>query len=83
MVIANAQQIQNILSEDVEQILDQIPIEQIELSLPTDGKGVRVLVRVEKNFAEQVPSQVTVTHRKRSIVVPLEADESYVPYTAQ
>jgi len=80
---ATAKDIHEILATNVDEVLQQIALEKVEVSLPLDGKGARVLVRVEKGAADKVPKSITVKHQSRQLEVPLEASETYEQYKAQ
>ncbi|MEL7117339.1 MAG: hypothetical protein AAGP08_17440 [Pseudomonadota bacterium] len=83
MTQATPQEILNILSEDIEEVLRQIALENVEVSYPLDGAGPRILVRVEEGAGAKVPTEITVEHRKRLLTVPLEASETYEPFSSQ
>lgn len=80
VINADAKIIQQILARDVNAVLSKIPLEDIEVSLPLDGKGARVLVRVRPGEAEKVPDQIIVKFLTQDYVVPLEVSETYEPY---
>ncbi len=83
IVYANVEQIQTLLSQEVDQLREKIAVEPLELSLPTDGKGLRILARVEKGMADLVPNEIKATLESIELVVKIEAEESYEPYEAQ
>ncbi|MEM9313088.1 MAG: hypothetical protein AAGA95_00550 [Pseudomonadota bacterium] len=80
---ANAKIIQQILAHDAEAILAQIPLKEIEISLPLDGKGPRVLVRVRQGEADKVPERIAVDFQGGSYSVSLEVVESFELYKAR
>lgn len=80
---ASAEDIHEILSSNVEEVLRQIALENVEVSLPVDDKAARVLVRVEKGNLEKVPEFIIIEHRSRRLEIPLEVSETYELYEAQ
>ncbi len=80
---ASPQEIQHILSEEIGQVFKKIELENIEVSMPVDGKGARILVRVEKGARDAVPDEITIEVGDRILEVPLEVSETYEPYSAQ
>ncbi len=80
---ANAQDIYEILSDNVDEVIRQIGMENVDVSLPLDGKGARVLVRVEQGAAAKVPDSIVIDHASGKLEIPLEASESYETYNAQ
>ena len=79
---ASAKDIHEILSENVEEVLRQIELENVEVSLPIDGKAPRVLVRVEKGNSDKVPKSIIIEHRSEKLEVPLEVSETFEQYEA-
>lgn len=80
---ADAQNILDILRVNPEAIIRQLDPVKLDLSLPGDGRGARLLVRVEPGVAEQVPSSVYVEHDGITFEIPLEVSETYEDYVAQ
>lgn len=80
---ANAQDIHSILVENPNLILEQLEPEKVEISLLLDGKGGRVLVRVQAGEKGRIPESVMVNHRNRQLEIMLEATESFEDYLAQ
>jgi hypothetical protein len=64
-------------------ILKQIPCENVQLSLPLDGKGPRIRVSVQTVDLDRIPDTVEVTIRRRRLAVPLEAVDDYEAFKAQ
>ena len=64
-------------SVELQQQIGSCPI---QLSLPTDGKGVRVKVSVPPGCRSQIPDHVTFTLDGQPYVIPLETDEDYQDY---
>jgi hypothetical protein len=77
------QEVQRALAENVNAILDQIPVKTIQLSLPLDGAGARIMASVEAGEGRRVPGRVRVVLSGRGIVIPVEAKENYEPTKAQ
>jgi len=80
---ANAAEIHAMLSENVDDLFKSIGVERYEASMPLDGKGPRILVRVPEGQAEKVPPSIVVDFQARKLKVPLEASETYEVYDAQ
>ena len=83
MIKANASDIHRILAEDTEQVLKQISVENFDVSLPLDGKGTRILVRVQKGFAKELPKKIIVERDGQVYEVPLEISETYLDFNSQ
>jgi hypothetical protein len=67
-------------SLELEQRLGGIPV---QLSVPVDGKGIRIKVSVPPGYRSQVPRFVTFTLEGESYVIPLEVEEDYQEYRLQ
>ncbi len=80
---ADVTQLQLLLSEEVDQLKEKIAVEPLELSLPTDGKGLRLLARVEKGMADSVPAEIIVTLESKELIVPVSVEDNYQVYKAQ
>ena len=52
----------------------------MQLSIPTDGKGVRVKVSVQPGHRSEIPNEVTLTLDDQTFVIPLEVEEDYQNY---
>ena len=83
MIKANASDIHRILAEDTEQVLNQISVENFDVSLPLDGKGARILVRVPKGFAKELPKKIMVERDGQVYEVPLKISETYLDFNSQ
>ena len=83
MIKANASDIHRILAEDTEQVLKQISVENFDVSLPLDGKGARILVRVQKGFAKDLPKKIMVERDGQVYEVLLEISETYLDFKSQ
>lgn len=55
----------------------------IQLSIPTDGKGVRVKVSVPSGYRSQIPDHVTFTLDGQAYDIPLETKEDFQSYVLQ
>jgi len=80
---ADVLQLQQLLHEETEQLQDKIAVEPLELSLPADGQGPRLLARVSKGMANSVPEEITVTLKSKLLVVPITVEDNYEIYKAQ
>ena len=80
---ADVAQLQQLLSAETEQLQEKIAVEPLELSLPTDGKGPRLLARVPKGMASGVPEVITVTLKSKQLVVPITVEDNFEVYKAQ
>lgn len=80
---ANSQDIYEILSGNVDEVIRQIGMDNVDVSLPLDGKGARVLVRVGKGEAGKVPATIVIDHASGKLEIPLEASETRETYEAQ
>jgi len=75
--------IQLALRRQCADILKQIPCENVQLSLPLDGKGPRIRVSVASSDLDKIPDAVELTIRSRTLVIPLEAADDYEVFKAQ
>ena len=64
-------------SVELQRKISNIPM---QLSIPTDGKGLRVKVSVPKGYRSQIPDNVTFTMDGKSYLIPLETEEDYQNY---
>ncbi len=77
MAKATFQQAQTALSERPEEILRQIPVEPVQLSLPLDGAGIRIKASVPHGLAASVPASIEVTLNGETVEIAVEASEDY------
>ena len=72
-----------LLSKHPTRILSRIGDEQAQLSIPTDGRGIRVLVETRSDaLAERVPRSLHVRVQGHVVHVPLEARATAEDYEA-
>ncbi len=79
---ATFQQAQTALSERPDEILRQIPVGQVQLSLPLDGAGVRIKASVPHGRAALVPKSIEVFSNGETVEIAVEACEDYEPMEA-
>lgn len=71
---ATFSELRDLLSLSPGQILSEIDIEGVQLSIPVDGQGVRVLVETRTDRdAKNVPSALRITISDEIVNVPIEA----------
>ena len=80
---ATFQEAQSALVQCVDKILAQIAVHGAQLSLPMDGKGVRIKASVPPGQRNNVPAKVKVTLEGRTLEIPVEADEDIETFVAQ
>lgn len=73
----SAKDLQRVMTEHPEDILENIPLEHVQLSIPVDGKGLRVCASVEKGHAIEVPRVVAISVNGRAVEVDVEPVENY------
>lgn len=80
---ASAQDIKKILSDELQQVFSQIPPDTVELSMPIDGQGPRIAVRVELGSGKDIPKFIFIELDGRTLQVPLDASETFEPYSTE
>ena len=71
---ATLAELQTLLSEHPMRVLSRVGDEHAHLSIPTDGRGLRVLVETRTDrLAERVPDSLRIRVRGHMVDVPLEA----------
>lgn len=80
---AEAPDILSILSEQPDTIIRMLDLDEVDLSLPTDGLGARLLVRVQPGQAATLPKSIVVEHQGALFEVAIEVSETYEKYQAQ
>ncbi len=80
---AEAAEILSILSEQPDTIIQMLDLDEVDLSLPTDGLGSRILVRVQQGHAAKLPKSIVIEHQGTLFEVAIETSETYETYQAQ
>lgn len=80
---AEAQDLLSILSEQPDTLIRILELDEVDLSLPTDGMGPRILVRVQPGQAAKLPKSIVIEHQGVLFEVAIEAIETYESYQAQ
>lgn len=80
---ATIAELQVLLSKHPTRILSRIGDKHAHLSIPTDGRGIRVLVETRTDaLADRVPDSLRVRLRGHIVHVPLEARATAEDYEA-
>lgn len=74
---ANYSDVQRALSEEPASIRQQIPVAEVQLYQPLDGRGARIRASVHAKDRRRVPSQVKVVLDGRDVTIPVEAMADY------
>lgn len=74
---ANYVEVQRALTEGTETILRQIPVRDVLLSLPLDGRGARIRASVRPADRRRVPTEVQVVLDGRPLTIRVEAEPDY------
>ncbi|MCQ0988312.1 hypothetical protein [Jiella marina] len=74
--------VQRALQAETEQILKQIPVSPVTLSMPVDGAGPRICASVHDADAGKVPRSVSVVHDGQTVEIPVEVIGSYEEFKA-
>lgn len=77
------QDAQRALVQCADKILEQIPVPQVQLSLPVDGKGIRIKASVPSGERSNVPATVEVSLSGKTLKIPVQADEDIEEFVAQ
>ena len=77
---ATVKEILFILSNYSLDLVKQIHTDPVQLSLPTDGKGIRIKVSVLPGQKDQVPEMIRFSLNDDTLILPLEAAEDYQQY---
>jgi hypothetical protein len=80
--LANYLDVQRALQEDTAEILRQIPVAAVQLSLPLDGSGARICASVRSDERARVPSHVDVELDGRRVKIPVVTAPDYEEYEA-
>jgi hypothetical protein len=78
--IATAREILLLLREFSLELEKQIPADPVQLSFPTDGKGIRIKVSVRPGQKDQVPEMIPFSLNDDTLILPLEVAEDYQEY---
>lgn len=80
---ATLAELQMLLSKHPMLVLSRVGDEHAHLSIPTDGRGLRVLVETRTDaLADRVPDSLRVRVRGHMVYVPLEARATAQDYEA-
>ena len=84
MALASANQVLRLLREQSHQILSTLKMPRAQLSMPTDGRGVRILVGIDRRAAggPPVPQRLQMNLDGELVDVPIEIDPVYQDYQA-
>jgi len=63
---------------EVERLLGVAPV---QMSLPTDGMGVRIKASVREGFAKKVPKSIVFRFDADEISIPVETVEDYQDFS--
>lgn len=77
---ATVREIILLLREYGPELEKQIPAEPVQLSFPTDGKGIRIKVSVRPGQKDQVPEMLEFNFHDNTLILPLEVAEDYQEY---
>ena len=80
---ANYTDIQRALTRHGAEILEQIPLDKIQLSQPIDGQGARICVSVEAGQEHRVPELIVIRIGRKNVAIPIEALGDYETVKAQ
>ena len=80
--IANYGEVQRALQTDTEQILAQIPVSPVTLSMPMDGAGPRICASVKRDDTSRVPARVNVVLDGNPVEIVVEAVGDYQDFKA-
>ena len=74
---ANYDDIQRALTKHVAEVLENIPLERVQLSQPIDGKGARLRASVEAGNETAVPSSIKLKLGRKTVSIPIETLADY------
>ncbi len=77
---ATAKDLLRLLRERAPEVRQRLAVEDAQLSLPTDGKGLRIKVSVRPGMSSELPHHIEFELDNRIIDVPLEVDEDFQEY---
>lgn len=80
---ATFEELTELLGRDPAALLGRIGIPDCQLSIPTDGKGLRVLVETAPGEGASVPASVELRVGGEEVRIPLEVRESRQRYVPQ
>ena len=73
-------ELQKLLTTNPASLMSSIGKTGCQLSIPTDGRGLRVLVETEPGEGAEVPNNVSVVIDHEVVCVPLEVRETKQAY---
>jgi hypothetical protein len=73
----------SLLSQDSLSLDRQIGTCPMQLSLPTDGKGVRIKVSVQSGHRSEIPDEISYSLDANAYAIPLDVQEDYQHYVIQ
>ena len=77
---ATANEITAILRNQSSRFLRELQLEDAQLSIPVDGKGLRVKVSVRKGETRSIANSVTWRIDEKQVTIPIEVAEDYEEY---
>ncbi len=75
-----ATELHKILRDRSLEIEDRLAVSPVQLSMPVDGKGVRIKVSVQKGFGGALPSKIEFPLDGETLEIPLEVREDFQDY---
>ncbi len=79
---ANYSDVQRALTGHGAEIIEQLPVERVQLSQPTDGEGARIRVSVEPGEQSKIPHEIILKLGRKHVAIPIEALDDYESYKA-
>lgn len=77
---ATAVEVAAILREQSSRFLRMLQLKDAQLSIPVDGKGLRVKVSVRKGERRSIVDSVTWQMDEMQVTIPIEIVEDYEEY---
>lgn len=77
---ATAIEVATILREQSSRFLRVLQLKDAQLSIPVDGKGLRVRVSVRKGERRSDVDSVTWQMDEKQVIIPIEVVEDYEDY---
>ena len=79
---ASANDVLTLLRERSDEILSRLQLPNAQLSMPVDGRGVRIQVSVPPEDVRQIPDELRMDVGGKTVEVKLEATPDYQPFRA-
>lgn len=79
---ATFNEMRTIISEQGRELAERLHVPDAQMSIPTDGRGLRIRMAVRKNQPHRPAADVELSVNGNTVVVPVEFVEDYQDFMA-